>query len=188
MTPCEDDSSAPLTEGSFCVPTSPHARAKRRIAALMEEVETLKQDKAVKQRFARSRPPKSDLIPHCRKTTYYVSQGRAIRRMVVLYSPIEDLIAENDRRCEDRDIISTTEYVHIVSISISLFTIRNRQDRLQRGYIELAKSLPWIHEKLATLDHEESEEMLRKVISNMNVSRIRLLIVVAQARCRLGSW
>jgi hypothetical protein len=26
------------------------------------------------------------------------------------------------------------------------------------------------------------------VISNMNVSRIRLLIVVAQARCRLGSW
>ncbi|KAG2112757.1 hypothetical protein BD769DRAFT_1364416 [Suillus cothurnatus] len=147
MTPCEDDSSAPLTEGSFCVPTSPHARAKRRIAALMEEVETLKQDKAVKQR----------------KTTYYVSQGQAIRRMVVLYSPIEDLIAENDRRCEDRDIISTTEYVHIVSISISLFTIRNRQDRLQRGYIELAKSLPWIHEKLATLDHEESEEMLRKL-------------------------
>jgi hypothetical protein len=54
------DPSAPLTEAPPCVPTSPHARAKRRIAALMEEVETLKQDKAVKQRFARSQPLKSD--------------------------------------------------------------------------------------------------------------------------------
>jgi ATP-dependent Lon protease len=46
---------------------------------------------------------------------------------------------------------------------MSLFTLWNRQDRLQRGYIELAKSLPWIHEKLASLDLEESEEMLKKV-------------------------
>ncbi|KAG2132680.1 hypothetical protein BD769DRAFT_1666128 [Suillus cothurnatus] len=134
MTLSVDDSaggsSAPPTGVSLCVPTSPHARAKRQIATLMEEVETLKQDKAIKHR----------------KTTYYISQGRAIRRMVVLYSPIEDLVAENDRRCEDTDSDSSTE-----------------QDRLQRGYIELTKSLPWIHEKLATLDHEESEEMLRKL-------------------------
>ncbi|KAG2739908.1 hypothetical protein P692DRAFT_20754425 [Suillus brevipes Sb2] len=124
-------SSASLATGlSLCVPTSPHARAKRKIVTLMEEVETLKQDKAIKQRF----------------TIYYVSQGRAIRRMVALYSPIEDLIAENDRRCEDTDSDSSTE-----------------QDRLQRGYIELAKSLPWIHEKLASLDLEESEEMLKKL-------------------------
>lgn len=47
---------------------------------------------------------------------------------------------------------------------MSLFTLWNRQDRLQRGYIELTKSLPWIHEKLATLrDPEESGEMLKKV-------------------------
>ncbi|KAG1838949.1 hypothetical protein C8R48DRAFT_679974 [Suillus tomentosus] len=106
------DLSVPPREVSLCVPTSPHARAKRRITALMEEVEALKQDKAVK------------------------------------HSPIEDLVAENDRCCEDRDSGSTLE---------------NRQDRLQRGYIELAKSLLWFHERLATLDHEESEDMLRKL-------------------------
>lgn len=44
-----------------------------------------------------------------RKTTYYVSQGRAIRRMVVLYDPIEDLIAENDRRCENMNDGHTVE-------------------------------------------------------------------------------
>jgi hypothetical protein len=35
-----------------------------------------------------------------RKTTYYVAQGRAIRRMVVLYTSLESLIDENDRRYE----------------------------------------------------------------------------------------
>jgi hypothetical protein len=65
MTLSVDDSaggsSAPPTGVSLCVPTSPHARAKRQIATLMEEVETLKQDKAIKHRFARSQPLKSDL-------------------------------------------------------------------------------------------------------------------------------
>lgn len=37
------------------------------------------------------------------------------------------------------------------------------QDRLQCGYIELTKVLPWIHEKLAGLDNEESEGMIRKL-------------------------
>lgn len=30
-----------------------------------------------------------------------MSKGRAIRRIVILYDGIEDLIAENDRRCDD---------------------------------------------------------------------------------------
>ncbi|KAG2148559.1 hypothetical protein BD769DRAFT_1345559 [Suillus cothurnatus] len=115
---------------SLCVSTSPQARAKRKISALEEEVQRLKQDKAIKQR----------------KTTYYVSQGRALRRMVVLYTPIEDLVAENDQRCEDLDGDHTIE-----------------QNHLQRGYIELAKTLPWFHEKLASLDCEESEDMFRKL-------------------------
>lgn len=68
----------------------------------MDEVEVLKQDKATKQRFELSQILKAKLTSH-RKTTYYVSQGRAICRMVVLYTPIEDLIAENDRRCEHTD-------------------------------------------------------------------------------------
>ncbi|KAG1798969.1 uncharacterized protein HD556DRAFT_1440035 [Suillus plorans] len=115
---------------SLSIQMSPHARAKRKIATLMEDIEILKQDKATKNR----------------KTTYYVSQGRAIRRMIVLYAPIEDLIAENDRRCEEINVASTVD-----------------QDRLQRGYIELTKVLPWLHEKLAGVDHEESEDMLRKL-------------------------
>ncbi|KAG1854080.1 hypothetical protein C8R48DRAFT_610164 [Suillus tomentosus] len=123
---------SPVLDISLSVQTSPHARAKRKIAALMDEIEILKQDKAIKQR----------------KTTYYVSQGRAIRRIVALYTPIEDLIAENDRRCEDCGPSSSSTTV---------------QDRLQHGYIELAKALPWLHDKLACLDHEESEDMLKKL-------------------------
>ncbi|KAG2131895.1 hypothetical protein BD769DRAFT_1666362 [Suillus cothurnatus] len=118
---------------SLCIPTSPHARAKRRIAVLEEEVEILKQDRETKQR----------------KTTYYVSQGRAIRRLVALYTPIEDLIAKNDRHCEDDDGDTTIE-----------------QDHYQRGYIELCKTLPWLHQKLTNLDHEESEEMLKKACAD----------------------
>ncbi|KAG2124770.1 hypothetical protein BD769DRAFT_1669277 [Suillus cothurnatus] len=99
----------------------------------MEEVELLKQDRATKQR----------------KMTYYISQGRAICCMVVLYSPIEDWIAENDWHCEDnKDSDSTPE---------------NRQNRLQCGYIELIKVLLWVYEKLSNLDHEESEDMLKKL-------------------------
>ncbi|KAG1880607.1 hypothetical protein C8R48DRAFT_588307 [Suillus tomentosus] len=119
----------------------------------MDEVEVLKQDKATKQRFELSQILKAKLTSH-RKTTYYVSQGRAIRRMVVLYTPIEDLIAENDRRCEHTDGDTNIE-----------------QDRLQCGYIELTKALPWIHEKLASFEHEESEEMLRKLKRGADAAR-----------------
>jgi uncharacterized small protein (DUF1192 family) len=92
----------------LCVSTSPHARAKRRIAALVEEVENLKQHRATKQRSVCSRPIKAILMLCDRKTTYYVSQGRVICRMVVLYTPIEDLIAENDRHCEDSEAANST--------------------------------------------------------------------------------
>ncbi|KIK41886.1 hypothetical protein CY34DRAFT_12728 [Suillus luteus UH-Slu-Lm8-n1] len=115
---------------SLSVQTSPHARAKRKIATLVEEVEILRQDKATKKRIV----------------TYYVSQGRAIRRMVALYTPIEDMVAENDRRCEESGTDCTKE-----------------QDRIQRSYIELAKALPWFHDKLASFDHEELADMLRKL-------------------------
>lgn len=46
----------------------------------------------------------------------------------------------------------------------------NRQDRIQRSYIELAKALPWFHDKLASFDHEELADMLRKVFLNIFVS------------------
>ncbi|KIK32505.1 hypothetical protein CY34DRAFT_19004 [Suillus luteus UH-Slu-Lm8-n1] len=120
------------------VPTSTDARAKRRIAALEEEIDTLKQERGTKQR----------------KTTYYVAQGRAIRRMVALYTSLEDLISENDRRCEDD------------SEDTSL-----TQDRLQRGYIALTQALPWAHDKLTQLDIEDAEDMLKKLKRGADAAR-----------------
>ncbi|KAG2088257.1 hypothetical protein BD769DRAFT_1372572 [Suillus cothurnatus] len=118
-----------LPDHSGAVPTSTEARAKRRIAALEEELFMMKQERGTKQR----------------KTTYFVAQGRAIRRVVVLYTSLEDLIAENDCRYEDSES-GTTE-----------------QDRLQRGYIALTQTLPWLHEKLSEFDIDDSEDMLKKV-------------------------
>ncbi|KAG1902226.1 uncharacterized protein F5891DRAFT_978931 [Suillus fuscotomentosus] len=71
---------------------SSKARAKCRIAALEEELETMRQERGGKQR----------------KTTFYVSQGRAIRRLAVLYHSLEDLIAENNRRYEFHSSLETT--------------------------------------------------------------------------------
>ncbi|KAG1736177.1 hypothetical protein EDD22DRAFT_787567 [Suillus occidentalis] len=127
------------------MPTSSRARAKRRITALEEEVESMKQERRGKQR----------------KTTYYVAQGRAIHRMVCLYTSLEDLVAENNRRYEDSDE-STMEYVANFPFM---------QDRLQRGYIEFAWTLPWLHMKLRSLEHEESEDMLKKLKKGADAAR-----------------
>ncbi|KAG0692223.1 hypothetical protein DFH29DRAFT_882801 [Suillus ampliporus] len=92
-----------------------------------EELETLRQDRGTK----------------LRKTTYYVAQGRAICRMVVLYTSLEDLISEND----------------------------HRQDNLQAGYLELTQTLPWLHGKLGEFDHEECEGMLKKLKKGADAAR-----------------
>ncbi|KAG1814927.1 hypothetical protein EV424DRAFT_1348657 [Suillus variegatus] len=128
---------------SGAVPTSAEARAKRRIAALEEELLTMRQERGTKQR----------------KTTYYVAQGRAVRRMVVLYTSLEDLVAENDRRYEeglvDGLVVGTT----------------TEQDCLQRGYLALAQSLPWLHSKLAELDIEDTEDMMKKIKRGADAAR-----------------
>ncbi|KAG2064843.1 hypothetical protein BDR04DRAFT_1122268 [Suillus decipiens] len=76
------------------VPTSAEARAKHHIAALEDKLESMKQERGGKQR----------------KTTFYVSQGRAICRMGVLYTNLEDLITKNDCRYEEGLAGSTPEY------------------------------------------------------------------------------
>ncbi|KAG2049217.1 hypothetical protein BDR06DRAFT_1069805 [Suillus hirtellus] len=116
-------------ESSICVQTSPHARAKRRIAALLEEVETLKQDKAIKQ----------SCIIVTRRTTYYVSQGRVIRRMVALYTPIEDLVAENDRCCEDSDGGSTPECYCGFMTNWQVLTPRSWRTCFERFFFQLKR-------------------------------------------------
>ncbi|KAJ8586472.1 hypothetical protein M405DRAFT_354467 [Rhizopogon salebrosus TDB-379] len=125
---------------SQAIPTSTDARAKRRIAALEEELETMRQEGGTKQR----------------KTTYYVAQGRAIRRMVVLYTSLEDLIEENDRRCDsENEVMETT----------------TAEDRLQHGYIALAQVLPWLHDKLHDLDPDDSNDMLKKLKKGADAAR-----------------
>ncbi|KAG1798712.1 hypothetical protein EV424DRAFT_1332871 [Suillus variegatus] len=130
---------------SGVVPTSIEARAKCRIAALEEELESMRQERGIKQR----------------KTTYYVAQGRVIRQMVVLYTSLEDLIAENDCRYEEGSPEDNT------TDSFLLF----RQDRLQRGYIVLAQVLPWLHAKLGQLDIDECQDMLKQLKRGADAAR-----------------
>ncbi|KAG1875631.1 hypothetical protein DFJ58DRAFT_721451 [Suillus subalutaceus] len=128
---------------SGAVPTSTEARAKCCIAALEEELQQMKQEKGTKQR----------------KTTYYIAQGRAIRRTTVLYTSLEDLIAENDHRYEtglvDGLVWGTT----------------TEQDRLQCGYLAFMQTLPWLHPKLACLDVNDCEDMLRKLKKGADAAR-----------------
>ncbi|KAG2355788.1 hypothetical protein BDR07DRAFT_1492761 [Suillus spraguei] len=126
----------PPTSGSGAMPTTADARAKHCIAALEDELEILWQERVTKQR----------------KTTNYVAQGRAICRLVVLYTSLEDLITENDRRYEDQLEDSAT------------------QDHLQCGYIKLSQMLPWLHVKLGTLEHEEPKDMLKKLKKGANTA------------------
>ncbi|KAG2082360.1 hypothetical protein BD769DRAFT_1376493 [Suillus cothurnatus] len=127
-----------LPDLSGVVPTCTEARAKRRIAALEEELQVTRQERGTKQR----------------KTTYYVSQGRAVCCMVALYASIEDLIAENDCRCKIDWEESTTD-----------------QNRFQHGYIALVHTLLWIHKKLSGLDADDAEDMLKKIKKGADVAR-----------------
>lgn len=86
---------------SLAVATSESARHRRKIAALEEKIQVLESGHVIKQRYERHLHQFSSLIFRVvRETNYYMSQGRAIRRLVTLYDNIEDLIFENDRRCE----------------------------------------------------------------------------------------
>ncbi|KAG0699177.1 hypothetical protein DFH29DRAFT_877484 [Suillus ampliporus] len=141
-----DDSGAQIqqlihVDPSQPIPTSTKARAKQHIAALEEELETLRKDRGTK----------------LRKTTYYIAQGRAIRHMVVLYTSLEDLISKNDHRYE--------------SMRLTDEATTPEQDNLQAGYLELTQTLPWLHGKLGEFDHEECEGMLKKLKKGADVAR-----------------
>ncbi|KAG2107617.1 uncharacterized protein F5147DRAFT_774064 [Suillus discolor] len=64
-----------------------HARQRRRIAQLEEQLEALKAGRASKER----------------QTNYYIAEGRAIRRVISLFDNVEDLVTENDRRYDLSD-------------------------------------------------------------------------------------
>ncbi|KAG1761881.1 hypothetical protein EV702DRAFT_1166865 [Suillus placidus] len=128
-----EDVSEPLESSqSLTVATSESARQRRKIAALEEKLQLLESGHAVKQW----------------ETNYYMSKGRAIQRVVTLFDNIEDLMCENDRRCElegeDKD--RTLD-----------------QDHLQVGYITLNQALPWLHSKTQDMEYEDYSHMLKKL-------------------------
>ncbi|KAG2046630.1 hypothetical protein BDR06DRAFT_845756, partial [Suillus hirtellus] len=120
--------------------TSESARQKRKIAALEEKLQVLELGHAVK----------------LRQTNYYMSKGRAIRRIVTLFDTIEDLISENDRRCDldDKDSDVTLD-----------------QERLQFGYIALNHALPWFHSRASETEHDDYIHMLKKLRQGANATR-----------------
>ncbi|KIK31448.1 hypothetical protein CY34DRAFT_19912 [Suillus luteus UH-Slu-Lm8-n1] len=136
----EDVSEPPASSQSLTVATPESARQRRKIAALEEKLQLLESGHAVKQR----------------ETNYYMSKGRAIRRVVTLFDNIEDLISENDRRCElegeDEDMTLD-------------------QDRLQLGYIALNQALPWLHSKASGMEYEECAYMLKKLRQGADSAR-----------------
>ncbi|KAG1896109.1 uncharacterized protein F5891DRAFT_959089 [Suillus fuscotomentosus] len=128
----EDASPGQPPESSLAVATSEAARQRRKIAALEEKLQVLESGHAVKQR----------------EINYYMSKGRAIRRIVTLFDNIEDLIGENDRRC---DLDSEDENVTL------------DQERLQTGFISLTHTLPWLHSRASDLEYDEYSHMLKKL-------------------------
>ncbi|KAG1811024.1 hypothetical protein EV424DRAFT_1327849 [Suillus variegatus] len=115
---------------SLAVPTSESARQKRRIASLEEKLQSLESGREAKQR----------------EINYYVSKGRAIRHIVSLFNSIEDLIAENDQRCDSDELDE--------NLTID-------QEHLQVGYITLNQALPWFHSRASEVEYDEYSEMLK---------------------------
>ncbi|KAG2089223.1 hypothetical protein BD769DRAFT_1632214 [Suillus cothurnatus] len=103
MSQVEDNLQSASASSTVVVPTSDNARQRRKIADLEEKLQVLESGQAVKKR----------------EINYIMSQGRAIRRMVTLFDGIEDLISENDRRCdnEDDDHDVTVESVFYLDIT-----------------------------------------------------------------------
>ncbi|KAG1786639.1 uncharacterized protein HD556DRAFT_1248044 [Suillus plorans] len=119
-------------------------RAKRRIAALEQEVEVLRaSNKRVK--------PQIDSNVH---------KGRAIRRLVSLFDGLEDLIAENDRREELLDSLDLPD--QLVSTQ--------DEDRTIRSFNELLRCLPWLKKKLSS-DVDELDYILRDLRKGADSAR-----------------
>ncbi|KAG1824200.1 hypothetical protein EV424DRAFT_1346119 [Suillus variegatus] len=117
--PIVDDVTQPQgSSPSIALATSEDAHQRWKIAELQEKLQVLESGQAMKRR----------------ETNYYVSKGRAIRRIVTLYDALEDLIAENDS-----------------------------QECLQFGYIALSNALSWFHSRASELEYNEYLQMLKKL-------------------------
>ncbi|KAF9045028.1 hypothetical protein BJ165DRAFT_1527958 [Panaeolus papilionaceus] len=104
------------------------SRLKRRIASLEQEVETAKGQR-------------------CKKKSSTVSMGRGIRRLVSLFEPLDDLIAEADRRCDadPSDVAATTEDQEEEKLNA---------DRLYRGFNIMLQQVPGLR---SLIENDEAE-------------------------------
>ncbi|KAG2744290.1 hypothetical protein P692DRAFT_20744294, partial [Suillus brevipes Sb2] len=80
-----------------------------------------------------------------RQANYYMARGRAIRRIICLFDNVEDLVGENDRRCDLDDDAETTL----------------DQDRLQIGYINFTNSMRWFIKRATEMEFDEYQQMLK---------------------------
>ncbi|KAG1817670.1 uncharacterized protein BJ212DRAFT_1480228 [Suillus subaureus] len=122
---------------SIAVATSEGGHQRQKIAELEEKLQVLESGQAAKRR----------------ETNYYVSKGRAIRHIITLYDAMEDLIAKNDRRCDDH---KSDENVTV------------NQEHLQYAYIALNNTLPWFHQRTSELQYNEYMQMLKKLRQGAN--------------------
>ncbi|KAG1779485.1 hypothetical protein EV702DRAFT_966549 [Suillus placidus] len=130
---------------------SVQARQRRRIAQLEEKLEALQSGCVVKEKQA----------------TYYTAQGRAIRRVVVLFDNVEDLISEHDRRYEDDNEEHTLN-----------------QDQLHIGFVTLSTTLPWFYSKGSAMEYDEYSYMLKMLQQGADSARgddtLKLKALVAE--------
>ncbi|KAG2740161.1 hypothetical protein P692DRAFT_201684495, partial [Suillus brevipes Sb2] len=134
------------SQESAAAAASLQARQRRKIAQLEEKLETLEAGRATKQR----------------QSNYYMAQGRAIRRVVSLFDNVEDLVTENDRRCDLNDDGETT-----CSPCAGLCS----QDRLQVGYLALTSTLPWFHKQGTDLDYDEYLHLMKMLRQGADSAR-----------------
>ncbi|KIK47177.1 hypothetical protein CY34DRAFT_9200 [Suillus luteus UH-Slu-Lm8-n1] len=128
------------SQESTAAAASLQARQRRRIAQLEEKLEVLEAGRAIKQR----------------QSNYYLAQGRAIRRVVSLFDNVEDLVTENDRRCDlnDDEERATVD-----------------QDRLQVGYVALINTLPWFHKEATDADNDEYLHLMKMLRQGADSAR-----------------
>ncbi|KAF9034848.1 hypothetical protein BJ165DRAFT_1533884 [Panaeolus papilionaceus] len=135
-------SATPVPQSSSQTNDSPNAndassahisRLKRRIASLQEEAELRKENK-----------PKKKSTP--------CTMGRGIRRLVTMFDPLELLVAEADRRCEE-------DWDDERSPDLSGEELEERidQDRVFRGYTTLLNVVPSLRSLLNDADADPDD-------------------------------
>ncbi|KAG2126387.1 hypothetical protein BD769DRAFT_1668381 [Suillus cothurnatus] len=109
---------------------TPHIEAQSEaigIAQLEEKLESLESGHTAKEK----------------QTDYFMARRRVVRRVVMLFNNIEDLVNKNNRRYECSDEDHTLD-----------------QDWLQIGYTTLVNTLLWFHKKGSEMEYDDFGRVL----------------------------